>query len=218
MVKKYYFYPNQGSTYVNGQRIGGWLSRLLSGFITAGDSSELLSKHDRQNLCLPEMISVLSTYTPPPLEYYQCFCKKFPQYNRDNTPFYLYKPTQLELENNRRYCEKMDEQKKKRLAQERERKAEIRRLEREVAEEVAEEVVEEVPEEDDEIDLEGDEELAEVLGNLEEIFDGNDEVVDDVVEELSGGDPGLHDILSGLPTRSGRVPRPSTRLKDFYSS
>ena len=154
------------------------------------------------------MISAFSSFNPPPLEYYQCYYKRFPQYDRDNIPFYLYTPTDLELDNNRRYCEKMEEEKKKRLAQERERRAEERRIEREIAEEVAEEIEED--------DLEEDEELAEVLGNLEEIFDHNDEVVDDLVEELSGGDAGLHDILSGLPTRSGRVPRPSTRLKDFY--
>ena len=222
------FYPKKGSTQVNGKPVGGWLSRVLSTYLTAGNSSELLTKHDRRNTCLPEMIEAFSSFNPPPLSYYRCYYKKFPQYSNENTPFYLFVPSPDELELDRQECEKAEEEKRRFRAEAKERRAQEKRLENEIrnqqaAEEVAEEVAEvveevaEVVEEVSEDDPEMAEDIFEVVANAEEIIGDNDDL-DDLLEDLNGADPALDDILSGLRTRSGRVPRPSTRLRDYYVS
>ena len=179
---------------------------MFSNFLTGGDSSELLTKHDRRNTTLPEMIEAFRAFTPPDLVNYQIYHKKFPKYDRDNIHFYLFKPTEIELEIHHQECLKAEEEKQKRLAEAKERRAEQKRMEEELRDqEVAE------------VDEEAAEVIYEVVANADEVLGDNQDIIDDLVDDLDGVDPGLDDILSGLRTRSGRVPRPSTRLRDYYS-
>ena len=201
----------------------------MSTFITAGNSSELLSKHDRQNCCLPEFIEAFSSFEPPELSHYRCYYKKFPQYSNENTPFYQYVPSEDELELDRQECEKAEEEKARLKVIAAEKRAERKRLEEEVAEvgedgveEVVEEVPEEVAEEAEEVAEEAEvaedeavEEIFELVANAEEIL-GNDDL-DDLFEDLNGVHPAIDDIISGIRTRSGRLSRPSAKLRDQYS-
>ena len=160
------------------------------------------------------MIQAFSSFNPPELSHYRCYYKKFPQYDNENTPFYLYTPSESELEFDRRECEKAEEEKLRNQEIAKEKRAERKRLEEEIRnEEVAEEVAEEDSEEDPDDAVE---DILEVVANAEEILENDDEL-DELLEDLNGADPALDDILSGLRTRSGRVPRPSAKLRDYYS-
>lgn len=191
----------------------------------------MLSKHDRQNVCLPEFIEAFSSFEPPELSHYRCYYKKFPQYSNENTPFYQYVPTEDELEFDRQECEKAEEEKARLKAISAEKRAERKRLEEEMrnhedvgeddveenieggVEEVAEEVPEEVAEEVAEDEAE--EEILELVANAEEVLDNDD--LDDLFEDLDGVHPAIDDIISGIRTRSGRLSRPSAKLRDHYS-
>ena len=180
----------------------------------------MLSKHDRQNCCLPEFIEAFSSFEPPELSHYRCYYKKFPQYSNENTPFYQYVPSEDELELDRQECEKAEEEKARLKVIAAEKRAERKRLEEEVAEvgeDGVEEVVEEVPEEvaEEVAEDEAEEEILELVANAEEILDNDD--LDDLFEDLDGVHPAIDDIISGIRTRSGRLSRPSAKLRDQYS-
>ena len=207
-IKSITFIQIKGSQTFNEKRIGGLLSRYYSNFITAGGSSELLTKVDRRNLCLPENIEAFRNFQPPELYVYQCYHRRFPSYSRDNVPFFRYQPTQHEIDLNQEICRKMEEQKKKDREDAKknreERKRMINELQNQLAEEEAEQggdaiVVEEVPEDD-----------------VDEVLEENEDLIDELVQDLMGVDPGMDDIVFGLPTRSGRIPKPSARLRNLY--
>ena len=162
-----------------------------------------MTKVDRRNLCLPENIRAFRNFQPPELYYYQCYHRRFPSYSRDNVPFYLYHPTQEEIDINREICQKMEEQKKKDQEEAKKKREERKRMLNELRNQ---ERAEEVAEQD------GDD----VEDNVEEVLEENADLIDNLVEDLMGIDPGLDDIVIGLPTRSGRIPKPSARLRDLY--
>ena len=203
------FIQIKGSQTFNEKRIGGLLSRYYSNFITAGGSSELLTKVDRRNLCLPEYIEDFRNFQPPELYVYQCYHRRYPSYSRDNLPFFRYQPTQHEIDINQEICQKMEEQKKKDREEAKKKREERKRMmnelrNQELAEAEAEQgggaaVVEEVLEDD-----------------VEEVLEENEDLIDELVQDLVGVDPGLDDIVLGLPTRSGRIPKPSARLRSLY--
>ena len=181
----------------NGNRIGGWRSRYYSNFITAGGSSELLTAVDRRNVCLPENLEAFNNFQPPELYVYQCYHRRYPSYHRDNVPFYLYHPTQHEIEINQEHCRRMDEQKKKDREAAKQRRIERKRML-------------------EELQNQGQAQAEDEENHLEEVLEENEDLIDDLVEDLVGMDPGLDDIVIGLPTRSGRIPKPSARLRDLY--
>ena len=197
---------------MNGNRLGGWFSRLMSTFVTGGASSEILTKIDRQNCCLPENIEAFLNFEPPELSHYQCFFRAFPKYDRSNVPFYQYCPTADEIEKNNQICQKMDEKKKKEQAEAKERRAARKRLENDLRNRQAAEgevAAEGEAVADGEVPAEGYEEL-------DQVFEENQDLINDLVEDLVGIDAGMDDIVFGVPTRSGRTPRPSAKLRNLY--
>ena len=98
----------------------------------------------------------------------------------------------------------MEEQKKKDLEEAKKKREERKRMLNELRNQ---ERAEEVAEQDGDDDVED---------NVEEVLEENADLIDNLVEDLMGIDPGLDDIVIGLPTRSGRIPKPSARLRDLY--
>ena len=197
------FIQIKGSQVVNGNRIGGWLSRYYSNFITGGGTSELMTKVDRRNLCLPENVEAFNNFKLPELYYYQCYHRRYPSYSRDNVPFYRYHPTQQEIDTNLEICRKMEEQKKKDREEAKKKREERKRMLNELQnQERAEEEAEQAGDAVDDA--------------VEEVLEENEDLIDDLVDDLIGIDPGMDDIVFGLPTRSGRIPKPSARLRNIY--
>ena len=87
----------KGSVVRDGKTYGGLLSRYLSTLITGGDSSEIMEKSDRRELCSDEFIQEVSDYELPPLSHFEIYANKNRVYKSTNLPFYKFSPTPQEL-------------------------------------------------------------------------------------------------------------------------
>ena len=82
----------------DGKRYGGLLSRYLACLVTGGDSSEVMEKTARRELCSDEFIQEVSDYEVPPLSHFEIYAQKNRVYKSTNLPFYKFVPTPEELQ------------------------------------------------------------------------------------------------------------------------
>ena len=87
----------------------------MSNFITGGDTSEKLTKEFRRPLSTNAKIEEFSQFSIPDISHLQAYLRKYPSFREENMPFFLFQPSNEELEENARIERRKKEEKENNL-------------------------------------------------------------------------------------------------------